>query len=115
MREASTIALVVLAVAACSRAATRIVAERPPVIPGMVVEHCSDCHRHSVSDATPAALAVFDLDDPDWFAGIPSKSFYAFRARLLPFADSTMASELGAAIDAELARRQRTIKPSIEN
>jgi hypothetical protein len=85
------------------------------VIAGMVVKHCSDCHRRSVSDATPEALAVFDLDDADWFAGIPSKSFYAFTARLLPFADSKMASELRATVDAELARRQRAIKPLLEN
>ena len=115
MRQAPIVALLLLSAAACSRAAPRIVAERPPVIAGMVVKHCSDCHSRSVSDALPEALRVFDLDDPSWLAGIPSKSFYAFTARLLPFADSKMARELRVTVDAELARRRREIKPLIEN
>jgi hypothetical protein len=94
-------------VLACDRSAPRLVPEKPLSLADVVTEHCRDCHTRSVSDATPEALAVFDLDDPDWLAGIPSKSFYAFTARLLPHADARIANELRATVDAELARRQR--------
>ena len=96
---------------ACNRADPRIVPAKRPIITGIVTEHCRDCHMRSVSDATPEALTVFDLDNPDWFAGIPTKAFDAFMARLLPHADAKTASELRATVDAELARRQQQTKP----
>jgi hypothetical protein len=96
----------------CHGAAPRLVARKTPVVTGMVTEHCRDCHMRSVSDQVPEALAVFDLDNPDWFAGIPQESWCAFLSRLLPHADAKKDRELRAVIDAELARRQRAIRPS---
>lgn len=116
--SATRLTLVLLLVAggcgACHRAPPRFAPGPGLSVGGMVAEHCRDCHMRSVSDKVPEALAVFDLDDPNWFAGIPSKSFYAFKARLLPFADARTARELLAVIDAELSRRQRlsTSSPS---
>lgn len=96
--------------AGCHGAAPRVTPREPATITALVTEHCRDCHMRSVSDETPEALVVFDLDDPKWFAGIPSKSFYAFVARLLPFADPGMATVICATVDAELARRPPPVR-----
>jgi len=95
---------------ACVRAVPRLSANGEVTIAPMVTSHCSDCHKRSVSDALPNALAVFDLDKPGWLAGIPSKHLEvegAFPARLLPFADSKTAVKLRAVLDAELQRRRQ--------
>ena len=112
--QAVRIALLLLSVAVflgCNREAPRLVAARTPVMVSMVTEHCRDCHKRSISNEVPQALAIFDLDKPNWLAGIPTKSFCAFLSRLLPYVDPTIDSQLEATIDAELARRHRVSGP----
>ena len=85
-------------------------------IADLVVRHCSDCHKRSVSDALPKALAVFDLDKPGWLAGIPTKHLEtdgAFMARLLPWTDAKTAGQLRAAVDAELQRRKKPVRQGV--
>ena len=97
------------ALIACVRAVPQVRANGEASIAPMVTSHCMDCHKRSVSDTLPNALAVFDLDQPGWLAGIPSKHLEvegAFMARLLPFADSKTARRLRAVLDSELERRR---------
>ena len=85
-------------------------------IADLVIKHCSDCHKRSVSDALPEALAVFDLDKPGWLAGIPTKHLEtdgAFMARLLPWTDAKTEGQLRAAVGAELQRRKKPVRPGV--
>jgi hypothetical protein len=88
-----------------------------PTMTALVTRHCGDCHKRSVSEATPAALKAFDVDDPGWLAGIPSESFFrAFMPRLEPYVDSRTAGEVRAAIETELTRRrQGATQPANKN
>jgi hypothetical protein len=44
--------------------------------------HCSACHQSSVSREKPAALAVFDLDQVEWSAGLAAAQFGVFYQRM---------------------------------
>ncbi len=46
------------------------------------VRHCAACHQSSVSRERPAALAVFDLDQADWSAGLASAQYAVFYQRM---------------------------------
>ena len=62
----------------------------------MLAEHCGECHEGHRSNA-PKALAVFDLDKPDWPARFDEHKFKAALMRL--------ASKSAAARDTFIAFR----------
>jgi mono/diheme cytochrome c family protein len=44
--------------------------------------HCGSCHQASSSTAKSSALAVFDLDEPDWTARLQPRQYDAFLGRI---------------------------------
>jgi hypothetical protein len=72
----------------------------------MLARHCGSCHEGHQPTAKPAALAVFDLDQPDWPARFDAHRFEAALGRLAskPDADRTIFVALR---DAELASRAK--------
>jgi mono/diheme cytochrome c family protein len=40
----------------------------PERMRGIAKTHCGTCHQSTLSTAKPAALAIYDLDAPDWSA-----------------------------------------------
>jgi len=72
----------------------------------MLARHCGSCHEGHQPTAKPAALAVFDLDQPDWPARFDAHRFEVALGRLAskPDADKTIFVALR---DAELASRAK--------
>ena len=82
--------------------------------------HCGTCHREDSPDALPGALAVFNLNHDDWYAGLPEARLEnaAGRIRGLVGQDPAAARAFGGPVtsteearfrrfvDAELARRE---------
>ncbi len=62
-----------------------------------LAEHCGECHEGHRPTAKPAALAVFDLDKPDWPARFDDHRYQTALARL--------ANKPAAARDAFIAFR----------
>lgn len=62
-----------------------------------LAEHCGACHEGHLPTAKPAALAIFDLDQPDWPARFDARRFQVALGRL--------AAKPAAARDAFLALR----------
>jgi hypothetical protein len=65
-----------------------------PEVKQLAEQHCASCHQGSVSRAKPEALAVFDLDQPSWSAGLSAAQYGVFYQR--------MAGELDPATRARL-------------
>jgi hypothetical protein len=92
-------------------AAPAVVAERePPADPraatrraahDALAEHCGECHEGHRS-STPKALAVFDLDLPDWPGRFDAHRFASAAARLAKKSEPARMAFL-AFRDAELA------------
>jgi hypothetical protein len=86
--------------------------------------HCANCHQGSVSREKPNALAVFDLDQPDWSAGLAAAQFTVFyqrmqgeldastRARLLAFAERERAARVHAMPSAALPPESSVAAPA---
>jgi hypothetical protein len=60
----------------------------------LAVQHCAECHQSSVSRAKPAALAVFDLDQATWCAGLSSAQFTVFYQRMQGELEATTRARL---------------------
>ena len=111
-----SVALVARAQEPAKPASARTSTKEELAIADLVIKHCSDCHKRSVSDAVPQALAVFDLDEPGWLGGIPTKHLEtdgAFMARMLPWTDAKTEGPLRAAVDAELQRRKKPVRQGV--
>jgi hypothetical protein len=67
-------------------------------------QHCG-CHQASLPQAKPAALAVFDLDQPRWSAALSAGQLQGFLQRLEGELDAPARPRLRAFIDGELALR----------
>ena len=96
-----------LSLGACSREPGHEPLAAPePTILGTVERQCGECHIGSNPGSLPEALAWFDLEDPEWLAGLPRQNFdAAFMARILPWIEMATAEEVHAAIATDLARR----------
>jgi hypothetical protein len=80
------------------RQATRLAAH------DVLAEHCGECHEGHRPTAKPAALAVFDLDKPDWPARFDDHRYQTALTRL--------AKKPTAARDAFIAFRDAEIAAS---
>lgn len=50
--------------------------------PGELIDRaCGSCHRDNLSTSVPAALAAFDLGDPQWAGGLTAEQWLAFARR----------------------------------
>jgi len=72
----------------------------------MLARHCGSCHERHQPTANPAALAIFDLDQPDWPARFDARRFAVAMQRLASKPDGDKAIFV-ALRDAELASRAR--------
>ena len=70
----------------------------------VLAEHCGECHEGHRPTAKPPALAVFDLDKPDWPARFDDHRYQAALRRL--------ASKPAAARDAFIAFRDAELVAS---
>jgi cytochrome c5 len=61
---------------------------------------CGECHRSDLETAVPAALAVFDLWDPQWLARLDDAAFASMMTRL---EDQGVAPEDQASVRAAIA------------
>ncbi len=70
----------------------------------VLAHHCGECHASHRPTALPPALAVFDLDRPDWPQHFDASRFEVALARLQdkPEADQAL---FRAFRDAQLGRR----------
>ena len=64
---------------------------------------CGECHRSDLETAVPAALAVFDLWDPEWLARLDDAAFASMMTRL---EDQGVAPEDQASVRAAIAEVQ---------
>jgi hypothetical protein len=64
---------------------------------------CGECHRSDLETAVPAALAVFDLWDPQWLARLDDAAFASMMTRL---EDQGVAPEDQASVRAAIAEVQ---------
>jgi mono/diheme cytochrome c family protein len=67
--------------------------------------HCASCHQSSVSRAKPNALAVFDLDQANWSAGLAVGQFSVFYQRMQGELDPPTRARLFAYTERERAAR----------
>jgi len=67
-------------------------------------QHCAECHQGSVSQAKPAALSVFDLDQGAWSAGLSAKQFQVFYQRMQGELDEATRARVLAFTESEAAR-----------
>jgi mono/diheme cytochrome c family protein len=87
-------------------------AERPPLrdrTREAVRPHCGECHTSSLATAKPGALAIFDLDQPDWGAAMSREQLETFSrsiARRLEPAGAEQV-DMDAYVGDLLARAQR--------
>jgi hypothetical protein len=93
-------ALVVVAAAADPRDATRRAAH------DVLAEHCGECHESHRPTAKPKALAIFDLDKPDWPSRFDEHKFASALKRL--------AGKSDAARDAFVAFRDAELKATAD-
>ena len=49
---------------------------------GHAKTHCGVCHQSTLPTAKPGALAIFDLDAPDWTATLKAEHLPGFLRRL---------------------------------
>jgi hypothetical protein len=70
----------------------------------VLVEYCGSCHEGHRPTAKPAALAIFDLDQPDWPARFDDHRFASALGRLAKKSPAARAAFV-AFRDAELAAR----------
>lgn len=105
-------ACLLLVAAACAarpvRPATSSSAPQPLTeseLHGLSVRHCAACHQGSVSRAKPAALAVFDLDQADWSAGLQAVQFAVFYQRMQGELDAPLRRRLRAYTERAAAAR----------
>jgi hypothetical protein len=89
------------AVAADPRDATRRAAH------DVLAEHCGECHEGHRPTAKPKALAVFDLDQPDWPLRFDEHRYQAALRRLASKSDAAREAFI-AFRDAELASSSTT-------
>jgi mono/diheme cytochrome c family protein len=77
----------VLAVAlAAITFAARADAPKPSAAGAAVItRHCGSCHTRSSAEAKPAALAVFDLEDPIWLSKLTPDQRESAKRRLPSF------------------------------
>jgi hypothetical protein len=68
----------------------------------VLAEHCGECHESHRPTAKPKALAVFDLDQPDWPSRFDDHKFKSALARLSGKSDAARDAFI-AFRDAELA------------
>ena len=68
----------------------------------VLAEHCGECHEGHRSTAKPKALAIFDLDKPDWPSRFDEHKFSSALKRL--------AGKSDAARDAFIAFRDAELK-----
>ena len=66
--------------------------------------HCAGCHESMSPDARPEAVAVFDLDSPDWYRNFTAARFESSRRRLEEKADDAEKRVFTKFAAAELAR-----------
>ncbi|HKO94477.1 MAG TPA: hypothetical protein VJU61_25160 [Polyangiaceae bacterium] len=67
-------------------------------------QHCAECHQGSVSQAKPAALSVFDLDQGAWSAGLSAEQFQVFYQRMQGELDPPTRVRVLAFTESEAAR-----------
>jgi hypothetical protein len=70
----------------------------------VMAKHCGECHEAHRATAKPAALAVFDLDRPDWPSRFDAHRFEAGLKRFNGKPDEDTAAFV-ALRDTELAAR----------
>jgi hypothetical protein len=92
----STTAAPAVVAAADPREATRRAAH------DVLAEHCGECHESHRPTAKPKALAIFDLDKPDWPSRFDDHKYKAALMRL--------ASKSDAARDTFIAFRDAELK-----
>jgi hypothetical protein len=68
----------------------------------VLAQHCGECHESHRPTAKPKALAVFDLDTPDWPARFDDHKYQAALMRLATKSDAARDAFI-AFRDAELA------------
>src|SRR5262245_25767911 len=68
----------------------------------VLAEHCGECHEGHRSTAKPKALAVFDLDKPDWPSRFDEHKFASALKRLAGKSDAARDAFI-AFHDAEVA------------
>jgi mono/diheme cytochrome c family protein len=113
-------AALALAMAACSssRPPGGATVPRAPVVSGppdaalsqrmrvVALERCGTCHQASRPTARAAALAIYNLDTPDWSATLSRSQLEGgFTRRLKPQLDEAGQRLLSDFVAAELARR----------
>lgn len=68
--------------------------------------HCGTCHIGSLPTAKPAALAIYNLDAPDWSATLsPERLRNGFTRRLNGRLDDAGQQRLRAFVESEIAAR----------
>ena len=67
-------------------------------------QHCAECHQGSVSQAKPAALSVFDLDQGAWSTGLSAEQFQVFYQRMQGELDPATRIRVLAFTESEAAR-----------
>lgn len=72
----------------------------------LAAQHCASCHQGSVSSEKPNALAVFDLDQRDWAAGLAPDQFTVFYQRMEGELDAPTRARLLAYTTRERAARE---------
>lgn len=74
--------------------------------------HCASCHQGSVSREKPNALAVFDLDQPNWSEGLAAAQFTVFYQRMQAELDAPTRARLLAFTQRQRAAREQTTATS---
>lgn len=93
--------------AACVSQNEAPLAPPEPTILLTVERQCGSCHTPSHPDAMTEAIAIFDLEDPDWLSGIPWEVFErVFMPRILPWIPMDTSEAVYGAIAVDLARRR---------
>lgn len=72
---------------ACARPAPKVAPAPKPLVSqnevlAVLTRRCGECHQSSQKTALPAALAVFDLDDPNWPERFDARRFTVAAQRL---------------------------------
>ena len=115
MRPVLTVALVTIAiVSGCARLPTYDARTLPPAelqavreeVRGYATAHCGTCHKASLPTARPAALAIYNLDAPEWSSTLTASQLRSgFPRRLNGQLDERGKQALRTFIEGELALR----------
>jgi hypothetical protein len=78
---------------------------------GLARPHCGECHDRVLPTAIPKALAVFDLADEDWAAGMRGPQLKTFLSRIYFKLDAPGRGRVHAFLAGELASRDPAKSP----